>query len=160
MSEITWSQWVQFAIVLLILISLGLTALSHLKFIAKSAAWSSIIAGAQRIVNQIVAVLEADPTASKADLIQKGVTELRGSFTEELSKLGINPAFLEPVLALVLQRLIAGSPTGLAQILKDVENAVVATTVSGASGVAGVIGQKPAPFRWSKHFNRDVGDLS
>jgi hypothetical protein len=153
MNQITWAQWVQFIIVVLILLGMALTALSHLNFIAKNAAFATIVAGAQQIVNQIVAVLEADPTASKTTLVQSAVAELRVTFASEIAKIGIKPAAVEPSLALIVQRLIAGAPMGLKQIVQDVEKSTPAAL--GPNAALGRI----KPIVWNRHFNHDVGDV-
>jgi hypothetical protein len=111
---------IKIIVFLLSALGVGLPMLTHLKGLSSDSAWGKVIAAAIHIVNQINAELKADPTVTQASLISAGVSELKSVFEEELTRAGLNGPMIDPVLTLLLQRLLAGLPPSLNGIVTEV----------------------------------------
>lgn len=117
---LTAADIVKIIVFLLSALGVGLPMLTHLKGLSSDSAWGKVIAAASHIVNQINAELKADPTVTQASLIAAGVAELKAIFEDELTRAGLNGPMIDPVLTLLLQRILAGLPPSLNGIVTEV----------------------------------------
>lgn len=149
----TVEQWIAFASLFLPMLYFGLNLLSHASFVAKSTAWSAIVAGAMNIVAHIEAELKANPSASVPDLIKAGIAELRSVYVDSFAKLG-GTAVPDTVLTLLFQRLASRLPTA-------VDSAIVAFLGGGSQPLPGAAslsgGVSSVPLRRGVRFARPVG---
>jgi hypothetical protein len=147
--HLTLADWIKLAILLLPFIAFCLTQLSHSAYIAKSAAYSDIVQTALHIVSQIEATLQANPNASRAQLVQAGIAELRQLVAPAFAKLPLDPRLTEAELTLLFQRLVPLLPSGASNLINNLLG-------NGSSSVSG--GATPASVSDKRlSFIRNIG---
>jgi hypothetical protein len=158
LAHVSWTEWVQFVAVLAPMLAIGLTALSHVGFIAKNTAYTSIVNGALHIVAQIETTLKGNPSITAAQAIQDGMAELRQVYDAEFKKLGVDPRVSDEGLILLFQRLSRLLPAGEAALANGLLGSFLSTgggagTVSGGSATVALAARRPL-------FIRTVGRVS
>jgi len=141
-------EWIQFIIIALTILGIGLAHLKNQTFVTQSVAWTNIVNGASNIVAQIEATLKGDSVSTSRDqLVAQGVAELKQVYADSLAKVKLPAALVDGVLTLLLQRLGAKLPPSLADIVN-----VVAPSASGGSTIV-------AKVKYNHPFRRTIGPV-
>jgi hypothetical protein len=133
--SLSLQDWIKLAILLLPVLTMGLTLLSRSAYIAKSAAYSEIVQIALHITAQIETTLQANPLATRPQLIADGIAELRAAAAPAFTRLGLDPRLTELELALLFQRLSSFVPAKIAAGINDV---LGSGTIPGASSLTSI----------------------